>query len=170
MNVLESARLALRRLTPEDAPFILELLNDPLFLRFVGDKGVRTLDGARDYIVNGPMASYAQHGFGLFHVSLKPDGTPIGMCGLLKREVLEDVDVGFAYLPQFSGQGYATEAARATIDYGRTVLGLKRIVAITAPDNVNSQNVLRKIGLRHEKTLKLPAYKTDSLLFTPATE
>jgi len=122
MNVLESARLALRRLTPEDAPFILELLNDPLFLRFVGDKGVRTLDGARDYIVNGPMASYAQHGFGLFHVSLKPDGTPIGMCGLLKREVLEDVDVGFAYLPRFSGQGYATEAARATIDYGRAVL------------------------------------------------
>jgi RimJ/RimL family protein N-acetyltransferase len=170
MNVLESARLALRRLTPEDAPFILELLNDPLFLRFVGDKGVRTLDGARDYIVNGPMASYAQHGFGLFHVSLKPDGTPIGMCGLLKREVLEDVDVGFAYLPRFSGQGYATEAARATIDYGRAVLGLKRIVAITAPDNVNSQNVLRKIGLRHEKTLKLPAYKTDSLLFTPVTE
>ncbi len=170
MNVLESARLTLRRLTPEDAPFILELLNDPLFLRFVGDKGVRTLEGARGYIVNGPMASYAQHGFGLFLVSLKDSGTPIGICGLLKREVLEDVDVGFAYLPQFSGQGYATEAARATIDYGRTVLSLKRIVAITAPDNVGSQNVLRKIGLRHEKTLRLPAYQTDSLLFTPAAE
>ena len=170
MNVLESARLTLRQLTPEDAPFILELLNDPLFLRFVGDKGVRTLEGARGYIVNGPMASYAQHGFGLFLVSLKDGGTSIGICGLLKREVLEDVDVGFAYLPQFSGQGYATEAARATIDYGRAVLGLKRIVAITAPDNVGSQNVLRKIGLRHEKTLRLPAYQTDSLLFTPAAE
>lgn len=170
MKILETKRLELRRLTPEDAPFILELLNDPLFLRFVGDKGVRTLDGARDYIIDGPMASYAQHGFGLFHVSLKPGGTPIGMCGLLKREVLEDVDVGFAYLPQFSGQGYATEAARATIDYGRTVLGLKRIVAITAPDNAGSQNVLRKIGLRHTKTIKLPAYQTDSLLFTPAAE
>lgn len=168
MKILETKRLELRRLTPEDAPFILELLNDPLFLRFVGDKGIRTLDGARGYIINGPMASYAQHGFGLFHVSLKPAGTPIGMCGLLKREVLEDVDVGFAYLPRFSGQGYATEAARATIDYGRTVLGLKRIVAITAPDNAGSQNVLRKIGLRHEKTLKLPGYQTDSLLFSPA--
>jgi RimJ/RimL family protein N-acetyltransferase len=170
MKILETKRLELRRLTPADAPFILELLNDPLFLRFVGDKGIRTLDGARGYIINGPMASYAQHGFGLFHVSLKPAGTPIGMCGLLKREVLEDVDVGFAFLPRFSGQGYATEAARATIDYGRTVLGLKRIVAITAPDNAGSQNVLRKIGLRHEKTIKLPAYQTDSLLFTPAAE
>lgn len=170
MKILETARLTLRRLAPDDAPFILALLNDPLFLRFVGDKGVRTLDDARDYIINGPMASYAQHGFGLFHVSLKPADTPIGMCGLLKREVLADVDVGFAYLPQYSGQGYATEAARATLDYGRTVLGLKRIVAITAPDNEGSQNVLRKIGLRHEKTLRLPAYRTESLLFTPATD
>lgn len=170
MNVLETDRLALRRLTPDDAPFILGLLNDPLFLQFVGDKGVRTLDGAREYIVNGPMASYAQHGFGLFHVALKDSGVPIGMCGLLKREVLEDVDVGFAYLPQFGGQGYATEAAAGTLHYGRTVLGLKRIVAITAPDNVDSQNVLKKIGLRYEKTLKLPAYQSDSLLFTPATE
>ena len=170
MKILETKRLELRRLTPEDAPFILELLNDPLFLRFVGDKGVRTDSDARKYILHGPMASYAQHGFGLFHVSLKPDGTPIGMCGLLRREVLDDVDVGFAYLPRFSGQGYATEAARATIDYGRTALGLKRIVAITAPDNAGSQAVLRKIGLRHEQTLRLPAYKTESLLFTPAAE
>lgn len=170
MKILETERLELRRLTPDDAPFILELLNDPLFLRFVGDKGVRTLDGARDYIIGGPMASYAQHGFGLFHVSLKAGGTPIGMCGLLKREVLEDVDIGFAYLPRFSGQGYATEAARATLDYGRTVLGLRRIVAITAPDNAGSQSVLRKIGLRYAKTLRLPAYQTDSLLFKPAED
>ncbi len=170
MNVLESERLALRRLTPEDAPFILELLNDPLFLRFVGDKGVRTLAEARRYLEEGPLASYAQHGFGLFLVTLKDGGAPIGMCGLLKREVLEDVDVGFAYRPEFGGRGYATEAARATLHYGLTVLGLKRIVAITAPDNEGSMSVLRKIGLRYEKTLKLPAYKTDSLLFTPTAE
>lgn len=170
MTVLETPRLTLRELTPADAGFVLELVNEPLWLQFIGDRGVRTLADAEGYIRKGPMASYAQHGFGLFHVSLKHDGTPIGMCGLLKREVLADVDVGFAYLPQFSGQGYATEAARATIDYGRTVLGLKRIVAITAPDNEGSQNVLRKIGLRHERTLKLPAYQTDSLLFTPVAE
>ncbi len=170
MAVLETARLRLRRLTPADAPFILELLNDPLFLRFVGDKGVRTVEGARDYIVNGPAASYARHGFGLFHVALKDSGTPIGMCGLLKRDGLEDVDVGFAYLPQFGGQGYATEAALGTLQYAHAVLGLERIVAITAPDNLASQNVLRKIGLRYEKTIKLPAYPNESFLFTPAAK
>jgi ribosomal-protein-alanine N-acetyltransferase len=168
MQVLETERLRLRRLTPDDAPFIVELLNDPLFLRFVGDKGVRDRAGAEQYIRQGPMASYARHGFGLFHVATKDGDAPIGMCGLLKREILEDVDIGFAYLPQFGGRGYATEAAAAVMDYGRTTLGLKRIVAITAPDNAASQNVLKKIGLRYERTLKLPAYKDDSFLFTPA--
>jgi ribosomal-protein-alanine N-acetyltransferase len=167
MHVLDTARLRLRRLTTDDAPFIIELLNDPLFLRFIGDKGVRDRATAERYLREGPMASYARHGFGLFHVALK-DGVPIGMCGLLKREVLEDVDIGFAYLPQFSGHGYATEAALATMHYGRTTLGLKRIVAITAPDNEASQHVLKKIGLRYDRTLKLPAYKDDSFLFTPA--
>lgn len=168
MIILETDRLRLRRLTPDDAPFILELLNDPLFLRFVGDKGVRSREEAGEYIRRGPMASYAQHGFGLFHVALRDADAPIGMCGLLKREMLEDVDIGFAYLPRFGGQGYATEAARAVMNYGRTVLGLTRIVAITAPDNEGSKHVLQKIGLRYARTLKLPAYPTDSLLFTPA--
>ena len=167
MKILETERLVLRQLTPADAPFILELLNDPLFHRFVGDKGIRTVEGARDYIISGPIASYAQHGFGLFHVAHKQTGVPIGMCGLLKRPVLEDVDVGFAYLPQFSGQGYSTEAALAIMQYGYTVIGLKRIVAITAPDNAASQNVLRKIGLRHTQTIQLPAYPGPSFLFTP---
>lgn len=170
MQILETERLVLRRLKLEDAPFVLAVLNDPLFLRFVGDKGVRTVEGAREYLERGPLASYAQHGFGLFHVSLKDGGTSIGICGLLKREVLDDVDIGFAYLPQFGGRGYATEAARGTMHYGRSVLGLGRIVAITAPDNAASQNVLRKIGLRHAKTIRLPAFKEDSFLFAPATE
>jgi [ribosomal protein S5]-alanine N-acetyltransferase len=170
MQILETERLRLRRLTPDDAPFILELLNDPLFLRFVGDKGVRDRAGAEQYLRQGPMASYAQHGFGLFHVALRDGDVPIGMCGLLKREILQDVDIGFAYLPQFGGQGYATEAAQGVMHYGRTVLGLKRIVAITAPDNEASQNVLKKIGLRYDRTLQLPAYKDDSFLFTPAAD
>jgi RimJ/RimL family protein N-acetyltransferase len=168
MIILETKRLVLRRFTPDDAPLILHLLNEPLFLRFIGDKNVRTLDDAGQYLRHGPLASYHRHGFGLFHVGLKTDGTPIGMCGLLKRDTLEDVDVGFAYLPQYSGQGYATEAAQATLHYGHTELGLKRIVAITAPDNEASMNVLKKIGLRHTATLKIPGYTTDSWLFTPA--
>lgn len=170
MQVLETGRLVLRRFTPDDASLILRLLNDPLFLRFIGDKQVRTLGDAGEYLRQGPLASYAKHGFGLFHVRLKADDTPIGMCGLLKRDTLEDVDVGFAYLPQFGGRGYATEAAQATLHYGRTVLGLKRIVAITAPDNGNSIKVLRKLGLRHTDTLRLPGYRTDSYLFTPAAK
>lgn len=167
MNVLETGRLALRRFSPDDAPLILQLLNEPLFLRFIGDKNVRTLADAGEYLRHGPLASYARHGFGLYHVSLKADGTPIGMCGLLKRDTLEDVDVGFAYLPQFGGRGYATEAAKATLEYGQTVLGLKRIVAIASPDNADSINVLQKIGLRHAGTLHLPGTKADSGLFTP---
>jgi RimJ/RimL family protein N-acetyltransferase len=168
MKILETGRLELRRLTPEDAPFILDLLNDPLFLRFVGDKGVRTLDGARTYLATGPIASYAQHGFGLFLVSLKDGRVPIGMCGLLKRPVLPDVDIGFGFLTRYGGHGYATEAAAATLHYGRTVLGLKRIIAMTAPDNTASGHVLEKIGLRFDRMLAVPGYPTESRLFTPA--
>lgn len=167
MQVLETERLVLRRLTMEDATFILELLNDPLFLHFVGDKGVRTREDAVEYIRHGPVASYSRHGFGLFLVTLKVDGTPIGMCGLLKRDILQDVDVGFGFLSRYGGSGYATEAAAATVRYGR-LLGIRRIVAITAPDNTASGNVLRKIGLHHTETLALPGYKEPSFLFTPA--
>lgn len=168
--MLDTERLRVRQLTPDDAPFILELLNDPLFLRFIGDRGVRDRAGAEQYIRQGPMASYALHGFGLFHVALKDGDAPVGICGLLKREALEDVDIGFAYLPQFSGRGYATEAARAVMQYGLTVLGLKRIVAITSPDNTASQNVLKKLGLRYVRTLQLAGFQHPSLLFAPVSE
>lgn len=165
--ILETERLVLRRFTLEDAPLILHLLNEPLFLRFIGDKHVRTLEDAGQYLRHGPLASYAQHGFGLYHVSLKTDGTPIGMCGLLKRDTLEDVDIGFAYLPQFGGHGYATEAARATLHHGHAGLGLKRIVAITSPDNAGSIKVLQKIGLRPAGPLPLPGTTAATVLFTP---
>ncbi len=99
VNVLSTERLILRRLTTGDAEFIFELLNDPDFLRFIGDKGVRSLDDARGYILSGPVASYAQHGFGLWLVELKGSNTPVGICGLLKRDALDDVDIGFAFLP-----------------------------------------------------------------------
>lgn len=167
MNVLETDRLILRRLTPEDAAFILELLNEPSWLRFIGDKGVRTLDDARSYIVNGPIAMYERCGFGLYLTALKADGAPIGMCGLIKRDSLQDVDIGFAFLPRFWGNGYAYESAAAVMAYGKSALGLERIVAITSPDNHGSINVLGKIGLKLERAMRLPGEEQDTLLFTP---
>src|SRR4051812_3493153 len=120
-TVLETKRLRLRRLFPADAPFILRLLNEPSWLRFIGDRGVRTLDDARNYIVNGPQQMYHSAGFGLFLVELRESCLAIGMCGLLRRATLPDVDIGFAFLPEHWGQGYAFEAAQATLRYGRDV-------------------------------------------------
>src|SRR2546430_1232042 len=133
MRVLETDRLVLRRLAAQDAEFIFELVNDPLWLRFIGDKGVRTLADARDYILRGPVAMYERFGFGLYLTERKEDGVPIGICGLVKRESLADVDIGFAFLPKFHGRGYAHESAAAVMEYGKGALGLKRIVAITSP-------------------------------------
>jgi RimJ/RimL family protein N-acetyltransferase len=153
--VLETDRLILRLLVTDDAPFILQLVNDPDWLRYIGDKGVHNLDDARAYIENGPMAMYERVGFGLFCVELKAVGTPIGMCGLIKRDTLPDVDIGFAFLPQFRANGYGREAARATLDYGRDVVGLKRIIAITSPDNEASGRLLEAVGLRFERSFDI---------------
>lgn len=155
MKVLETDRLILRRLSVEDSEFILELLNDPAWLRFIGDKGVRTLDDARDYILKGPVEMYERLGFGLYLTELKSEGVPVGLCGLLKRDSLEDVDIGFAFLPKFRARGYGYECASAVMEYGKTVLGLDRIVAITSVDNEVSAKLLEKLGLRFEKMIKL---------------
>ena len=153
--VFETDRLILRCLRPQDAAFILELVNDPDWLRYIGDKGVRNLDDARGYIEGGPMAMYAKVGFGLWRVERKEDGEPIGICGLIKRDTLDDIDIGFAYLPRFRGFGYAREAARATLDHGAKVVGLRRIIAITSPDNAASGRLLEAIGLKFERLLDL---------------
>jgi [ribosomal protein S5]-alanine N-acetyltransferase len=155
VNVLTTKRLALRRLSPADAEFIVELLNDAAFLRFIGDKAVRDVDDARRYILDGPVASYERNGFGLWLVALKETGVSIGICGLLKRESLPDVDIGFAFLPAYRSQGYAFESASAVLDYGRTELGLKRIVAITSSDNAGSIRVLEKMGMRFERMITI---------------
>ncbi len=155
MQVLETSRLVLRWVTTDDAPFIFELLNEPSFLQYIGDKGVRSLEDARSYILTGPVASYQRFGFGLYLVLLKESGTPIGMCGLLKRDSLPDVDVGYAYRPAFWSNGYAFEAGSAVLAHGREVFGLRRIVAITSPDNAGSRALLEKLGLHYEGTLSL---------------
>lgn len=165
MTVLETDRLVVRRLCADDAEFILELLNQPSFLRYIGDKGVRNADDAILYIQTGPVASYERFGFGLYLVELKESGVSIGMCGLLKRDSLPDVDIGFAFLPDYWSQGFAFESAAAVMTYGREVLGLRRIVAIASLDNAPSIKLLEKIGLRFERVLKLAADQPEVRLF-----
>ena len=175
MLVLQTPRLALRRLSADDAPFIRRLLNEPSFLQYIGDRGVRTLEDARRYIETGPLAMYAAVGFGLFLVELKATGAPIGICGLLKRDSLDDVDVGFAFLPEHWRQGYAYESAAATLEYGRTAHGLSRIVAITSLDNPPSISLLEKLGFRFERTIRMTDGGEELRLFglsttAPSTE
>ncbi|HEY2906713.1 MAG TPA: GNAT family N-acetyltransferase [Vicinamibacterales bacterium] len=165
MSEIETGRLRLRRLSVADAPFILELLNDPSFLRFIGDKGVRTLDDARKYI-GTQIASYERFGFGLYLTERKDDGAPIGICGLVKRDSLDDVDVGFAFAPAFWSQGYAAESAAAVIAHATGILKLPRVVAITNPDNTASMNLLNKIGLRFSRMTRLTADGPEVRLFS----
>lgn len=165
MEILETERLLLRQLSTEDAEFMLGLLNDPSFIRNIGDRGVRTTDDARSYILNGPVASYAKNGFGLYLVVLKETKESIGICGLIKRDVLEDVDIGYAFLPKFWSRGYAVESAQAMKTYAKDVIRLNRLVAITDPANEGSIRVLEKIGLKFEKMVKLSEDDIDLKLF-----
>jgi RimJ/RimL family protein N-acetyltransferase len=153
--ILETERLVLQELSSEDAEFILTLLNEPSFIRNIGDRGVRDVAGANSYIINGPLASYANHGFGLYLVKLKETGDSIGMCGLIKRPTLDDVDIGYAFLPKYWSKGYAVESARAVKEYAKNVIGLDRLVAIVDPTNEGSIRVLEKIGLTYEKMVRL---------------
>ncbi len=151
---LETDRLTLRHLSVErDLQFILRLLNEPSFLRYIGDKGVRTLDDARQYLLTGPIASYEKHGFGLYLVQLKQSETSVGICGLIKRDMLPDVDIGFALLPEFWNNGYAAEAAAAVMSFATSSLGISRIVAITEPTNEASARVLQKVGLTFDRLI-----------------
>jgi len=160
MIVLETERLFLRRMDAGDAEFILALLNEPSFLRYIGDKKVRTVEDAKQYILNGPVASYERHGFGLCLVELKETHTPIGMCGLLKRNELLDPDIGFAFMPDFWKKGFAFEAAAAVMKDARERLNLPRVLAITNQDNEPSIKLLQKLGLQIERVIKL---STDSV-------
>ena len=165
MNILETERLLIRQLSIDDAPFILKLVNEPSFIQNIGDRGVRTLSDAEMYIEKGPVASYARNGFGLCLVTLKESGESIGMCGLIKREALEDVDIGYAFLPKFWSQGYAFESALAFKQYAREVSGLTRIVAIVDPDNQGSIRVLEKLGMKFERMIRLSADDIELKLF-----
>lgn len=165
MKILETERLRLREITDEDAEFVLELLNEPGWIQNIGDRGVRTIEDARRYIAEKLAASYERNGFGLYLVELKQTGASAGMCGLVRRDSLEDVDIGFAFLERFWSRGYAFESASAVMDYAQNKVGLKRIVAIVSPDNQGSIKVLEKIGMHFERMIKMPGDEEEIKFF-----
>ncbi len=165
MLVLKTERLELHHLEPSDADFILRLLNELGFIRFVADRGLRTRQDAEAYILEKILPSYEKNGFGFYRVDGKEFGAPIGICGLAKREQLEEADIGFAILDRYAGRGYAFEAATATLEYGRKVLGLKSIIGLTAEDNAASQHLLEKMGMRCVGKTSLPGFAHESLIF-----
>lgn len=162
--MFETARLRLREMEEEDGPFLLLVLNEPAFIRNVGDRGVRSSGAAVDYLRERIAPSYGKNGFGLWLVELKKSGEPIGICGLIKRDVLEDVDVGFSFLERYWSRGFAFEAAAATLEYGWRVAKLRRIIAITAPHNADSIRLLEKLGLHYEKRIQLPPETVEVML------
>jgi RimJ/RimL family protein N-acetyltransferase len=154
VTILETARLRLRSATPDDAAFYFDLVNDPAFIEHIGDRGIRSLDQAREALLGGPIAMQETRGHSLYVAELKEGGTAIGMCGLIKRDTLDEIDLGYAYLPAWRGQGYAWEAARAVLDFAPT-LGIRRLLAITSPNNIASNGLLRKLGMRFERFIHL---------------
>ena len=162
----ETDRLRLRPFNLNDSLFIIQLLNSPGWLEFIGDRNVKTEDQAKNYLIKGPILSYRQNGFGLSMVELKTDTIPIGMCGILKRESLENPDIGFAFLPEFNGQGYAYEIALATLTYASVHLNMPVVWAITVSANASSIKLLEKIGMRYKNKFSFPNEKEELLLYS----
>lgn len=152
---LSTERLIIRPFVPEDAPFILRLLNEPSFIENIADKGVRTLEQAAAYLAEGPLASYAAHGHGLWMVQHRATGNPMGMCGLIKRDSLPEVDLGYAFCPEFWGLGYAREAAEACLAWGRSQKDLQTVLAIVSPGNAGSIRLLEALRFRYEKAMEM---------------
>lgn len=156
MSIVKTDRLSLRKIDTDDAAFILQLLNDPDFILYVGDKKARDLESAKTYIEEGPVASYNSFGFGLYLVELIEDTAPIGICGILKRDFLHHPDLGFALMPGYRGGGYAFEAAQATMEFARIGLKLSHVVAFTAANNTRSIKLLEKLGMSFDRIVDLP--------------
>jgi RimJ/RimL family protein N-acetyltransferase len=164
--IVETPRLLIRELTVDDAEFIFRLVNEPSFLKNIGDKGVRNLQDARQFILEGPWASHRERGYGQFLVELQEGGDPIGVCGLLFRESLNVSDIGCAFLPTFWRRGYAYEAACAVIEYGRSTLGIEKIVGLTSEKNVASIKALEKLGMSFEKMVKMSDNDPGTALYS----
>ena len=164
-TILETERLRLREFSPGDSKFIIRLFNSPGWLKFIGDRKVKTMEQARYYLETGPIKSYKENGYGLYLVEKKDRGTPIGMCGILNRQTLEHPDIGFAFLPAYNRKGYALEIANAMVRYAKEKLAMPTIAAITSPENLRSIKLLEKIGLRYHKRFSFPNSAEELLLF-----
>lgn len=172
MTVLETPRLLLRHFTADDAEFILRLVNEPAFIANIGDRGIRTVPEAASYLTDGPIASYEAHGHGLYLVALKESDQAIGICGLLKRIQFADIDVGYAFLPEFWRRGFAFESAAGVLEYARTALKVEKILALVSPENRASISLLEKLDfefseLRQMKDDGLPTAIYHRLLAGP---
>jgi len=165
MQIAETKRLIIREATESDASFIKVLLNSPNWLEFIGDRNVNTEDDAKKYINNALIKSYHTNGYGLFLVALKEDNKLIGMSGFVKRDYLSHPDIGFAMLPEYEGNGYAFEAAKAVLDYGQNVLKISKIYAITDEGNIKSQNLLKKIGLQQNGGIVPPNSDEELIIY-----
>ncbi|WP_194437911.1 GNAT family N-acetyltransferase [Vibrio fluminensis] len=153
--VCETERLIVRHFELSDAEFIVRLLNQDSFIRYIADKNVRTEEDAINYLKQGPMASYAKYGFGLSLVVLKLCQTPIGMCGVLKRDELEHPDLGYAFLDEFAGKGYASEAAKQVLTSTMSACQLDTVLAVTLPDNLRSNKLLKAVGFEFKQPMEL---------------
>ncbi len=166
MKILETARLTLRETTIDDAEFMLDLLNQPSFIKYIGDRNVRTIAESKEFIETRYIKSYRDNGFGLYVVELKPDNTPIGICGFVKRDTLPEPDIGFAFLPQFCGKGFAVESAAGSMKYGEETLGFTKVLAITTQDNESSGRLLGKIGFKFIELVKMSHDENELKLFS----
>lgn len=163
--VLETPRLILREFAIHDTDFIIDLVNCEGWIKYIGDRNIKTEEQAKNYLINGPLKSYRENGFGLCSVDLKETQIAIGMCGLIKRNYLENIDIGFAFLPQYSGKGYGYEIAKATLNYAKDNLKLKTIDAITLPSNSNSIKLIEKIGMSYHSVFIDPNTNEELLLY-----
>ena len=163
--MIETDRLLLRPTSVEDGAFIHQLMNTPKWIRFIGDRNIHSAEEAAAYIEEKVRPQLKTHGFANNTVIRKADNVKLGTCGLYDRPGLDGVDIGFAFLPEFEGQGYGYEAASALLNKGLTDYGLERVVAITLPDNTVSQNLLKKLGLRHVDMVTIPPGDTEFMLF-----
>jgi RimJ/RimL family protein N-acetyltransferase len=164
-TIAETERLIISEFNFDDAEFIMELVNTPTWLENIGDRNVKSEKDAKRYLENGPLKSYAEHGFGLYRIGLIENNLSIGMCGLIKREMLNDVDIGFAFLPSYEGKGYAFESAAAVMNHARQ-LKLQRIVAITLPTNLKSVNLLKKLNMKFESAIHFQGEEKELMMYS----